>query len=710
MSRFAMITSIRKITTTIIATLACGMTVSIAGPLDHIPEEAPRTWILSGQRDAFSSFSETGGADYLKNIRLEFDEHWMDWPFPDEPETYGDPDPQKRTGAMVDKWRAMQDLTGQVTGVAEAATLLWIVTGEEQYLAKAKAFLLGAVAWDPSGATGIGYNDEAHFRLFRKLPGVYDQIRSELTDTERSQVVEHFRKRGKQNYASILEKGVAELSRNSVEKSPPSHSVRFMAMTGLAALALWDDLPEARDWWTFVYTWYRDVFTPWGGDDGGWAEGPGYWRGVYEHAVFQDALLAIGDPEAYAQPFWKSTGYFQVYFVQPFATTSFGDLSNAGQFNMEPGVKHFLDHLGKVTGNGYLASYTDLYSDPRPLPRELGIEKLYRSYPTAAEYWVREFIASGIESVAKQDLAGLPGARHFRDIDWVATHSALGQPDEDIMLAFKSSPYGSFSHSHADQNSFIINAYGEQLAINSGYREYHRSQMHKYYTRQTYSKNNILISRRGQEVQDKGSTGKIVRFKECERYVWTTGDATVAFNTRQKRDDEVQAALRDIVFIDNRYFVIRDHVKLRSPGRIDWLLHAREAFRHDEASGSVTIERNGVYLHGRLHAPGNRLSMKSWTGFTIPPDPKYSDPVFINSQVYLRELAVDQAHFQANTGIDKMEHVVFAVLWPSQDGSDCSRLSVEVLDNGKLRITRPDGVVDVVELTDDALSVTSPAS
>ncbi|MEX0330318.1 MAG: DUF4962 domain-containing protein [Puniceicoccaceae bacterium] len=695
-----------QILSTIFACALGGTMVSgHSDPRHLVPDEAPRTWILHGQQAAFAEFSQGEGAAYFETIKADLDAYWMDWSFPDEPATYGDPEPSKRTSEMVDKWRAMQDLTGQVTGVAEAATLVWLVTGETVYLEKARDFLLGATSWDPLGSTGIDYNDEAHFRLFRKLPQIYDQLRPYLTAEEKQQVLEHLSIRGNRNMASILERGVAEVKRNSVEKSPPSHSVRFMPMTGHAALALWDDLPEARDWFDFVYHWYRDVFTPWGGDDGGWAEGPAYWRGVYEHAVFQDALLAIGDSLAYNQPFWRNTGYFQVYFVQPYPTTGFGDLSNGGQFNMEPGVKHFLDHLARVNGDGHLIAYTQNYEDARPLPRNMGMKVLYRAYPVAAEYWVREFIASDRPMPEPASLTDIPGSRHFRGIGWVAMHSALGQPEEDIMLAFKSSLYGSFSHSHGDQNSFILNAYGEQLAINSGYREYHRSQMHKYYTRHTVSKNNILISRRGQEVQDKTATGRISRFETGDRYVWTTGDATVAFNTMQARDDEVRQALRDIVFVDNRYFIIRDHVRLRSPGRIDWLLHARGPFRHDETSGSMLIEQNGVYLHGRLHSMHSGLQMKAWTGFEIEPDPKYKDPVFIKTQAYLREPAVDQAHFQANTKQDKDEHIVFAILWPSRSMEDGAALEIVPVDAETIEVIRPDGKTDRIVLNGDSLRI-----
>lgn len=675
-------------------------------PLAHIPEEAPRTWILAGQVDDFRAFSQSGkGQQYYLRIHRDLDTHWMDWPFPEEPETYGDPDPRKRTPEMVDLWRGMQDLTGQVTGVAEAATLVWRVTGQRRYLEKAREFLLGATAWDPLGATGVDYNDEAHFRLFRKLPLVYDQIRDQLTAEERAQVVRHLRIRGQRGMESILEHGVAELERNSLETEPSSHSVRFMAMMGLASLALWEDLPEARGWYEFVYTWYRDTFTPWGGDAGGWGEGVAYWRGVYEHAVFQDALFAIGDPLAYNQPFWRNTGFFQVYFVQPYPATGFGDLSNAGQFNMEPGVKHFIEHLARVTGQGAFLSWARLYSDPRPLPVEMGMERLYRVYPTAAEYWIREFIASRVPMPEPRPLSELPQSRHFEDVGWVSLHSALGEPEEDIMLSFKSSPYGSFSHSHADQNAFILNAYGEQLAINSGYREYHRSQMHKYYTRQTISKNAILVNRRGQEVQDKKATGRITRFEIRDRTTWTTGDATVAYNTLQPDPDTLEQVTRDIVFIDQRYFVLRDRVVQRHPGRIDWLLHAREPITFHEVDSSFVVERNGVYLLGRLRPVDNTLRLRSWTGFPVQVDPKYKDLEFILSQAYLREPAVDQAHFQANTLVERDDQILFSVLWPTREPGDAALLRVELLDQSTLEVHRPDGGTDRITLTDTELRI-----
>ena len=470
---------------------------------EYVPARAPRTTVLADRRTAFRTYCTTGeGARAFRKIKSDFDKDYLRFQFPAEPLTYGDPEPKLRTSDKADKWRAAQDLCGRVSGVAEAATLIWLVNGEEKYLAKAKEFLLNACEWHFApdwksgpvpGTTDIYYNDEAHFRLWRKLPLVYDQLRDQLTPEEKQAVLAHFKTRGDRSVAWIKKAKIDRIRRNSLDVNAESHPVRFMAMTGLTGLALWDDLPEAREWWRFAYVFYRDQFSPWGGDDGGWAEGNAYWRGTIEHAAFQDVLLAIGDPLAYDSPFWRNSPYFALYNVQPYLHTIFGDTSNAGRFNLDPNVADYLEHLARVFQNGYFRSYAASCNDQRVRPVDKGLEGLDRTYPTACEFLVRNFIASSKPLPPPRPLSELPPQRYFRDVGWVSMHSALGRPDDDIHITFKSSPYGSFSHSHADQNAFILNAFGEGLAINSAYREFHRSPHHKEWTWQTKSKNALLI-------------------------------------------------------------------------------------------------------------------------------------------------------------------------------------------------------------------------
>lgn len=697
-------------TLTLLCAALAGSVLAMAAP---IPAQAPRTLVPAGQEEAFRAYVTRGeGAAAFARIKADFDRDWIAFPFPDEPLTYGDPSPSQRGHAAADQWRAAQDVCGRVAGVAEAAALLWRVTGDEKYLAKAKAFLLAEAEWslDASGwkkgpgrgATSIRYNDEAHFRLWRKLPLVYDQIRTEFSAAERAKLLAHYRARGAQSLQFIQKARTGDLRYNSLAVEPSSHPVRFMPMTGLAGLALWDDLPEARDWWEFVAAFYRDRFPPWGGDDGGWAEGVAYWRGVMEHAAFQDALLALGDPAAYASPFWRQTPYFQVYNVQPYRHTQFGDLSNAGMFNLEPVVAEFMQHLARVQQNGHLVSYAQLCTDPRATPAEKGLHGLDRIYPTSAEFLVRNFIASTRPLPAPAPLTGLPANRHFRDVGWVSLHSALGQPADDIHATFVSSPYGSYSHSHAHQNAFVLNAYGENLAITGAYREWHNSPHHDGWTRLTKSKNAILIDGRGQQPKSKESKGAITRFVEAPRYAWATGDATVAYALLQP-PGRVQRVTRDFIFVDRRYVVVRDVVHLANPGTLTFALHALQPITWRAADATALIKSGRATLTTRLLAPGAGIIGRVQDHADVPVDPAYAKGTAAN---YTTTGGWDeQSHLFADVDVPRARHTLFAVLWPERDGFPAREVSVALAADGRLTVQRPDGRTDTIRLDDEHLTI-----
>ena len=68
------------------------------------------------------------------------------------------------------------------------------------------------------------------------------------------------------------------------------------------------------------------------------------------------------------------------------------------------------------------------------------------------------------------------------------SHSCLTNAAEDVAFYFRSSPYGSVSHGHQDQNAFALAAYGEPLAIPSGYYNFWGSLHHFGWTQQTKAK------------------------------------------------------------------------------------------------------------------------------------------------------------------------------------------------------------------------------
>ena len=700
--------------------LALGLAAAIpslraaADPAAIVPATAPRTLVLAGQLEAFRTYCTSGeGAPAFAKIRADLDRLYLNAPLPPEPVTYGDPSPSRRTSDLADLWRAQQDVTGRVSGIAEAATLCWLVTGEDRYFAKAREILLATSAWHFApdwksgavvGATDILYNDEAHFRLWRKLPLLYDQLRAKLSPADRATILAHFKTRGTRSVEWIARQGdISRVRRNSIAAELSSHPIRFMPMTGLTGLALWDDLPEAREWWAMAYRFYRDQFSPWGGDDGGWGEGSAYWRGTFEHASFQDTLLALGDPLAYASAFWKNSPYFALYNVQPYLHTIIGDASNAGRFNLEPATADYFEHLARVQQNGFFRSYAALCTDQRPRPIDKGLAGVDRGYPTAAEFLLRNFVVAGKPVPAARPLSELPPHRYFADVGWVSLHSALGRPADDIQLTFRASPYGSFSHSHADQLGFILNAFGEGLAINSAYREYHNSPHHEQWTRQSRSKNVVLIDGVGQLPKSKKSTGKITRFEPAARAVWTTGDATAAYQAAQKESGRVQRVTRDLVFIDQRYVVLRDRVVLASPAKVSWLLHAEQNCTWDNVTSTATVRgmQGKASLTTKLLAPGVSLKGSVTTEFPVKVDPKYTGG---GGSSYITGSWHDQAHLTVETDRATRDVTIYSVLWPER-GTTPAAVNVSLSGNSALTVKRPDGRTDVVTLTDTALSL-----
>jgi hypothetical protein len=326
---------------------------------------------------------------------------------------------------------------------------------------------------------------------------------------------------------------------------------------------------------------------------------------------------------------------------------------------------------------------------------------LDRTYPTACEFLIRDFIASAKPLPAAKPLSELPPYRFFRDVGWVSMHSALGRPDDDIQVTFKSSPYGSFSHSHADQNAFILNAYGEGLAINSAYREYHGSPFHKQWTWQTKSKNDVLIDGLGQKPQDKKATGKITRFEVKDRYVWTTGDATGAYQSLQPKG-RIQCVTRDLVFIDQRYLVVRDHVALATPGTLSWLLHAEKNLSWNDTNTTAFIRGDKATLTTQLVAPGVIWHSSVTDRFPLPVDPKYVSGEVGSS--YVTSKWSNQSHLTLESNMPATEFTVYAVLWPERRGTAPAAVKT-TLEDGGLRVMRPDGKTDRVTLTDTSLEL-----
>jgi hypothetical protein len=238
----------------------------------------------------------------------------------------------------------------------------------------------------------------------------------------------------------------------------------------------------------------------------------------------------------------------------------------------------------------------------------------------------------------------------FRGIGWCAMHSDFANFDEDVFVLFKSSPYGSVSHQHADQNAFHVAVGGTALAIPSGYYgPYYGSDHHAEWTRATKGQNAILVDGRGQIIRDHRANGSIVGFEHKKQISYVCGDATPAYMGR------LETWVRHLFFIRPGLIVIVDDVKAPQASTFQWLLHAIEEMALDEEAQSLLVAHNGAQMTVQLFSTcGQPLHFSQTDQFDTPyaagQPPEYEDT------------RPDQYHFTANTPEEATEARFVAVM------------------------------------------------
>jgi hypothetical protein len=259
-----------------------------------------------------------------------------------------------------------------------------------------------------------------------------------------------------------------------------------------------------------------------------------------------------------------------------------------------PAVKigYNLRQYAGVTGNGAYQWYFDEILRTNP-----GTEKMFYNWG----WWDFNFDELVyrtdfpiIEAVPPSDDDAL---RWFKGIGWVGLQHRMQDPKNHIQFVMKSSPFGSISHSHGDQNAFCLSAFGEDLAINSGHYVAFNSTMHQAWRRQTLSKNAILIDGKGQYAgKDKTiamqSTGQILTAEDRGDHIYIQGDATAAYRTLSP---EVTKVLRDVYIVNREYIVIIDAIDADTPVSIDWRLHTNNQLTLGESTFRHTGDKAGFY-------------------------------------------------------------------------------------------------------------------
>ncbi len=563
----------------------------------------PRLW-LNG--DGLAKFSNAVAKDPTHCKWSVFFEKsvqpWMDREIMTEPAGYPD---HKRTAPI---WRQTYIDCQELIYAIRHLSIGGHVTKDQAMLDRAKAWLLETASWKPSGTTSRAYTDEWAFRVNLALAWGYDWLYDQMDDAEREKVRVALLERTRETADHII-------SNAQIHMFPfDSHAVRAVsAVLVPASIALLDDAPEAREWLDYSIEFLSTLYSPWGDTQGGWAEGPHYWMTGMAYLIDAANLLkSFTGYDLYQRPFFQHTGDFPLYTKAPDTRrATFGDDSTMGDLPCLKIGSNLQQYAG-VTGNGAYAWYNEEIKRNDP-----GTEMAFYNYG----WWDLNFDEmvflhdyGPVEAVPPADIDTM---RWFKGIGWVALQHRMDDPNEHIQFVMKSSPYGSISHSHGDQNAFCLAGFGEDLAIQSGYYVAFNSTMHQNWRRQTRSKNAILINGKGQyagkdKPQAMKSTGKIITAEERDDHVFIQGDATAAY---QSLSPEVTKVLRDVYFVNKSYFVFVDTIDANEPVEIDWLLHANAPMQLGDTTFRYTGERAGFYGQF-LWSEAGSPSLTQETGFS----------------------------------------------------------------------------------------------
>ncbi|OMF78676.1 DUF4962 domain-containing protein [Paenibacillus glucanolyticus] len=543
---------------------------------------------------------------------------WLDKPLIPEPERY----PGNKRVAKL--WRKMYMDCQETLYAIRHLSVAGVILQDETMISKAKAWLLHAASWDTEGTTSRDYNDEAAFRMVGAIAWGYDWLHDVLSADEIDLVRGVLLRRTEQVAFHIME-------RSKIHHVPyDSHAVRSLSsVLAPACIAMLHEEARAQAWLDYTLEYYACLYSPWGGEDGGWAEGPLYWTTGMAFVI--DALNLIRNYvsiDFYKRPFFRRTGDFPLYCSSPDTIrASFGDQSYLGE-PVSLKTAFNIRQFAGITGNGHYQWYFEQVAsadtDPDTKFYNYGWwdfrfdDMLYRhDYPQVEAVPPSVAVPSVLDHTSESKDGPLQAVKWFRDIDWVAMHHRMDDPDEHIMLLAKSSRYGSMSHSHGDQNGFLLHAYGEPLAIESGYYIAFGSTMHMNWRRQTRSTNNILIDGHGQYAgKDKvlcmEAGGKVERVDASPGYGYTRMNATQAY---RENVPYLERYVREIYFFDEDYFVIVDTVDLVKPASIEWLFHTLNRMKLSGQTFRVMGDK--AEMEGRfVYSSSGDLSLHQHNQFT----------------------------------------------------------------------------------------------
>lgn len=441
----------------------------------------------------------------------------------------------------------------------ESAALLYRLTLDPKYLNEALARGDQLASLSPTGPTSYANQDQATRVICLSTIKAYDLLAREIDATRRANWLHVIDLRATDMYN--------DLSSNDMrlDQYPfDSHGGTNLGFLALIATLSVGDIANADTWFAFATRAYINTIYAWSGPEGGYANGSAYGQYTADYAlqIWQPMTQALG-VNLFTKPWSAGFMHFFAHFVPPGATRHlFGDENEvAPDFRL---LKAYASRFNAPEAAWYAQNITG---------DEDALSFLQAPYPLP--------YTQATSTVAP------PNAALYPSIGWVAMHSSIGDPKR-TSLFFKSSPYGSYNHSHGDQNSIILSSGGRALLIESGYMDYYGSPLWSGWYRTTKAHNAITFDSGVGEPVDGNTvnltrTGSVTGFSTTPAMDFAEGDATAAYG------GALSSALRRVWYLRSQdAVVVQDKVAAAVAHAWEWNLHAPAPI-NPQSDGTVSV-------------------------------------------------------------------------------------------------------------------------
>jgi hypothetical protein len=526
------------------------------------------------------------------------------------------------SAAMAAQQTDIRQRINEASRQLEAAALLWRMKRDPIYLDE--AFKRGdqMAALTATGPTSYASQDQADRQIAMSLIKAIDVLATDLDATRRAKWLDTVRVRTNQMFADLSG------DNGRLDQYPfDSHgNTDLVFLTLISSLSL-GDIADATKWFDFAFRAYANSPSPWSGPEGGYAQGTAYaeYAAGYLVAVW-DPLVQASGVNFYAKPWALGFLDFNAQFVPPGSKVhAFGDGSET---KPDARVFHaFASRMVSPRAAWYVSSLGGL---------EDALSHLQAPYPLP--------VAATTAKVAPGNSA------YYPSIGWAAMHSDIASPGRTSYY-FKSSPYGSFNHSHGDQNALLLSVAGQPLLVKAGWYDWYGSPYWTDWYHQTRSQNAVTYDDGiGQVVTGYRETlqhnGKIVGFAAQPSYDFVEGDATAAYG------GNLTMATRQVWHLRNQgsAMLVRDKLAATTAHTYEWNVHAPSVMTIENPT-SVKIAANGQMVCLRSLNPN--ATFAKWTG----PAPK-SGVTEDHGAFYLKNDGTSVAEFLTLVDVGCMRPVV----------------------------------------------------